>query len=57
MIIDFELLRIWAILGGHFNNFWNIAFSLEKQLFLLSMYKLLMLLRKNLSESFCKNVH
>ena len=27
MIIDFELLRILAILEGHFNNFWNISFS------------------------------
>ena len=27
MIIDFELLRILAILEGHFNNFWNILFS------------------------------
>ena len=27
MIIDFELLRILAILEGHFHNFWNISFS------------------------------
>ena len=27
MIIDFELIRILAVLEGHFNNFWNILFS------------------------------
>ena len=27
MFIDFELLRILAILEGNFHNFWNISFS------------------------------
>ena len=27
VIIDFELIRILAILEGHFHNFWNISFS------------------------------
>ena len=30
MIIDFELLRILAILEGHFHNFCNTSFSTGK---------------------------
>ena len=30
MTINFKLLRILAILEGHFHDFWNISFSTHK---------------------------
>ena len=54
MIIDFELFRILAILGGHL---WNITLSTCKTIVSLGKVQAFDIFRKSSFESFCKTVY